>query len=336
MANTLLETIAPYGCVSLIGMCKNAGKTTVLNQLIREAGEAHIRLGLTSIGRDGEDQDLVTGTKKPGIYVPEGTVFATADQLALHHCDVTKEILDTTEMFTPMGQVVLLRAKSDGHVQLAGPSMTSQLARLRQEFFRFGAEKVLLDGALSRKSLCGRHVSEAAILCTGASYHKNLQTVVADTAYQCRILSLPETTDPLVQQFADAEDRGVWFLTESGACTVSEKLEDALRKTPAHAVFFGGALTDLAIKPLLMSSVPLKGVSFIVRDSSKILLKPDTFEKLLRRGAVLQVRSAVHLAALTVNPFSAYGFHFDPKELKEQMEQAVGLPVYDVLEGGSA
>lgn len=333
MEQSLLHRIRPYGCVSLIGMCKNAGKTTVLNQLIREAEKENICLGLTSIGRDGEDQDLVTGTKKPEIYVPEGTLFATADSLALRSCDVTKEILDTTDMYTPMGQVVLLKARSDGYIQLAGPSMTSQLALLRQEFFRFGAEKVLLDGALSRKSLCGRHVSEATILCTGASYHKNLQTVVSDTAYQCRILSLPETEDPLARRFGEGDARGLWLLTADGPVAVEGKLEDALRKTPARAIFFGGALTDLAVKSLLMSSVSLKDVALILRDSSKILLKAETFEKILRRGARVEVLESVHLVAVTVNPFSAYGFHFDPKELKETMEQAVGMPVHDVKGG---
>ena len=35
-------------------------------------------LGLTSIGRDGESTDVVTGTEKPGIFVREGTLIATA------------------------------------------------------------------------------------------------------------------------------------------------------------------------------------------------------------------------------------------------------------------
>ena len=309
MDKTLFQHIAPYGSISLIGMCKNAGKTTVLNQIIREATQAGTVLGLTSIGRDGEDKDLVTGTKKPGIYVPEGTLFATADQLALHH--------------------------SDGNVQLAGPSMTSQLAALGQQFHALGAEKVLLDGALSRKSLCGRHVSEATILCSGASYHKNIHTVVADTAHHCRILTLPETEDPAILALAHGDDRAITLLTANGPIPLSGKLEDALRKTPAKAVFFGGALTDLALKSLLMSSVPLQGMAFVVRDSSKILVSADTFEKLHRRGIALQVVSSVNLVALTVNPFSAYGFHFDPVELKEKMQQQVSLPVINVMEGGA-
>ncbi len=337
MTKSLYAYIEQYRSVSIIGMCKNAGKTTALNQIIREAARCNHALGLTSIGRDGEDKDLVTGTKKPGIYIPEGTLVATASQLVLRHSNVTKEILDTTGMFTPMGEVVIFRARSDGDVQLAGPSMTSQLASIREDFFRLGADRVLIDGALSRKSLCSRRVTEATILCTGASYHKDLRTVVEDTAFQCRVLALPESDDAALRALAQADHRQTVLLTADGPRALSgeEKLEDVLRKLPSRAVFFGGALTDSAIRPLLMSSVSLQNVALVVRDSSKILIKQELFEKLCRRGARLQVIDNVNLAALTVNPFSAYGFHFDPRALQEIMQARVEIPVINVMEGGS-
>ena len=81
------DLIAPFSSVSLLGMCKNAGKTTTLNRLtggIRRAGKT---LAVTSIGRDGESTDVVTGTEKPGIFVYAGTLFATSTDL-LRLCDV--------------------------------------------------------------------------------------------------------------------------------------------------------------------------------------------------------------------------------------------------------
>ena len=332
MDDRFRQLIDTYRCVSIIGMCKNAGKTTALNRIIRESARAQKRLALTSIGRDGEDQDLVTGTKKPGIYIPEDTLIATASDLVVRHCDVTREILDTTGIFTPMGEVVIFRSRSAGNVQLAGPSMTSQLASVREDFFRLGADLVLIDGALSRKSLCSRQVTEATILCTGASYHKNLRTVVEDTAYQCRILTLPEAEDDRLLPFAETDSRDTLLLTENGILSVAGSLEAALRQNKANTVFFGGALTDHLVKPLILSAVPLKGLNFVVRDASKILLKPDSFEKLQRRGVRLQVLRSVNLAAVTVNPFSAYGFHFDAAELLEEMRSRIDLPVIDVME----
>ncbi len=337
MKPTLTRLISPYKSISIIGMCKNAGKTTVLNRLIQESASNGRTLALTSIGRDGEDKDLVTGTKKPGIHVASGTLVATASELVLRHCDVTREILDTTGISTPMGEVVVLRAKSDGAVQLAGPSMTGQLARLRELFFRLGADQVLIDGALSRKTLCSRAVTEATILCTGASYGRQLDTVVEDTAFQCQLLSLPETRDPELLARRDTQSREAVIFTPQGPWAVPDgtPLDAALRSpqaSGARAVLWGGALSDFALKPLLMSSAPLEGLTFVVRDSSKLLLKQESFQKLQRRGVSLQVLSSVNPVALTINPFSAYGTHF-PKDLFiERMQARVDLPVINVME----
>ncbi len=49
--------------VSVVGMAKNAGKTVTLNEIINQSMESGTLLGLTSIGRDGETQDVVTCTQ---------------------------------------------------------------------------------------------------------------------------------------------------------------------------------------------------------------------------------------------------------------------------------
>ena len=128
----LFDLIAPYTTLCLAGMCKNAGKTTALGALIGGARARGVSLALTSIGRDGEREDLVTGTYKPPIYVTGGTLFATARGL-LPKCDATAEILDMTGIHTPLGEVAILRALSDGFVELAGPSMTEQIVALTEK-----------------------------------------------------------------------------------------------------------------------------------------------------------------------------------------------------------
>ena len=54
----LIDTISRAPAVAMLGMCKNAGKTTALNTLIRDFPEGSV-LCATSIGRDGESRDLV-------------------------------------------------------------------------------------------------------------------------------------------------------------------------------------------------------------------------------------------------------------------------------------
>ena len=145
MHEELIRRLNETKTMSIVGMCKNAGKTTMLNWLLT-AGHLRGTLGLTSIGRDGESTDVVTGTEKPGIFVREGTLIATAKDM-LRLGDVTKEILMTTGIPTPLGEVVIMRARSAGYVQLAGPSITTQLRSVSESFFALGAEKSVIDGA---------------------------------------------------------------------------------------------------------------------------------------------------------------------------------------------
>ena len=306
MQRVLPDSIDHVKTLSIVGMCKNAGKTTVLNRLL---AESHGRvLGLTSIGRDGESTDVVTGTEKPGIFVSEGTLIATAkDMLALS--DVTQEIVYTTGIPTPLGEVVLVRARSAGNVQLAGPSITSQLKTVSDLFLSLGAEQAIIDGALGRKSLGARAVAEGVILCTGASYDMRMEKVVSDTANIFRIMDLKQA------KAVPAE---------------SEKpLADTLRETGEALI--PGALTDAAVVPLLKSGV-MRNVRLVVRDPSKVLLSPDTFEKLSIRNVSLETVEAAKVLCVTVNPVSAYGWRFDADAFLKAMSAAVDVPVINVKE----
>ncbi len=60
--------------LAVIGLVKNAGKTTVVNALMANCG--HL-FGLTSLGLDGERIDHLTGLAKPRIAPPAGTLVAT-------------------------------------------------------------------------------------------------------------------------------------------------------------------------------------------------------------------------------------------------------------------
>ena len=293
--------------MSIVGMCKNAGKTTMLNWLLSHTGRQQI-LGLTSIGRDGESTDVVTGTEKPSIFVPAGTLIATAKDM-IRLGDVTKEILVTTGIPTPLGEVIILRARSDGYVQLAGPSITTQLREVSRIFFELGATQSIIDGALGRKSLGARAVAEGVILCTGASYHMSIDKVVADTAHVYRLMNLPKA--------------------EAMPPEREESLEKCL-KDHGEALI-SGALTDTMVMPLLRSGV-LRNTRLVVKDPSKVLLSSDALDKLQTRQVRLETEEAARTLCVTINPVSAYGWKFDKDEFMTRMREAVDVPVINVKE----
>lgn len=304
MNQPLLEQLQSVKTMSIVGMCKNAGKTTVLNWLLRQ--ETDNILGLTSIGRDGESTDIVTGTEKPSIFVRRGTMIATAHEM-LRLGDVTKEILYTTGIPTPLGEVVIMRALSDGYVQLAGPSITTQLKEVSRLFFELGADQSIIDGALGRKSLGARAVAEGVILCTGASYHMSMEKVIADTVHIYRLMNLPKAdTIP-------AEGPVEQSLKDNGEAYVT------------------GALTDTMVVPLLKSGV-LRGGRIVVADPSKVMLTADTLDKLEIRNVLLQTAQAARTLCVTINPVSAYGWKFDKDRFMALMSDAVDAPVINVKE----
>ena len=91
----LHELSTKYKTLSIVGMAKNAGKTTALNYLIEEAIDEGIVLGITSTGRDGETQDLVTGTEKPRVFLEEDMLVAVP-ALLYDMADAGLEVIQRT------------------------------------------------------------------------------------------------------------------------------------------------------------------------------------------------------------------------------------------------
>ena len=296
-------------------------------------------IALTSIGRDGERSDLVTNTKKPEIFVYDGTIIATAEKLLFAggnlsdsgndaqkngmNSGISREILDTTGMPTPMGEVIILRACSDGFIQLAGPSMTCLL--------------YTSDGALSRKSLAMPAVSDAAILCSGASYSPDIRKTVEDTCFSAELMMLPQTErTEYVRQCK--QKYGVFFGsgTHGGEQTEFSELSRAaelVRKGGAEAVLMRGGVPDSAANALIAAGRALNGLEIICEDGSRLLLSHKNYEKLVRAGARFTVMNKTRLLAVTVNPFSAKGSHYNKTEFYDAMCSGLGgrVPVLDVV-----
>ncbi len=316
--------LSKYYSISIIGMCKNAGKTTVLNKLVEEFSARGLTLGLTSVGRDGESTDVVTITPKPEIFAPKGTLVATAKRL-LNFGTTTNEILAATGINTPLGEVIVFRALSRGFIQIAGPSITGQLKEISELFKKHGADKMLIDGAVSRRSLSSAAVSEATVLSTGASLSPDLDEVAAATAFAVKTLTLPICQTV----FPEPSKKYIMLVNGEFVHTDNELVEISAGKK-ADAVYFSGGLTDAALKPLIAKNTDLEGTEFAAFDGSRIFLREKVYNQLIAKGARLTVKNDVNLTAVTVNPVSAYGYAFDAEELKNAVQKQIDIPVYDV------
>lgn len=191
-----------YQTVSIVGMGKNCGKTVALNHIINEALNKNMTLGLISTGRDGESKDLVTETEKPSIYVEEGTLVATTTKL-LPLSDATIEIIEVTDYSTSLGEVLIGRAVYGGCVQIAGPQSTRGIKDVSEKMLKMGADMVLVDGAIDRRSSAAPSVSQAVILSTGAVVNRDMNRVIEETVHLVNLFNIPALEDPKALRVID-------------------------------------------------------------------------------------------------------------------------------------
>lgn len=323
MRPTLAAAVGDAKTVCFIGLCKNAGKTTALCRLLDEWGDQS--LAVTSIGRDGERRDVVTGTEKPEIRLKKGTLFATAKGL-LPLCDVTVEVLDVTNVHTPLGQVAVLRALSDGHVQLAGPSAVEQLSDLREKFFALGAKRVLIDGAAGRKSLAAAGEGGCAVLCVGAGIEGTPAQIAAETAHVCEVFDAPVIT------LGKTEGRFTLFDNEREPVKTAEEWQEILSELPLSGGILRaeGGVTTPMLRALAQRGV---AVTLVAPDATHFLFDRPGARLFYRGGGKLAVERKLNIAAVCANPWSPRGDHLDRDELLSALRKEIKLPVMDVKEG---
>ncbi len=315
MLKSFLEKIDQYNCIAITGIAKNTGKTTVLNAILSEKTNK-IR-GITSIGYDGESTDQVTGTEKPVIYVSKNTLIATADGL-LPYCDFTKELLSYTGFSSPMGEIIIVKALSDGYAQIAGPSTRSQMEETVKQLKRFGAEQILIDGALSRKSTAAISFSDACILSTGAAFSNSIDKIVEETIHFANLLTLPKYSDfSSITQIVDT-------LNEEETNKILSDLKN--NKT----IFFKGAITSRLIKQILNSQQTIKCLKLIAEDGTRFLIESQLLNDITRRGVNLYVQNPINLIAVTVNPKAPSGLILDSEELCNAISKKIGILTLDI------
>ncbi len=111
----LLELIAPARTLAVVGLAKNTGKTQTLTTFLAELAVARRRVGVTSIGRDGEEHDVIDRRiAKPRVRLAAGSLVATTDAL-LRASAIPNERLLATGVRTPMGEVLVAETARRGH-----------------------------------------------------------------------------------------------------------------------------------------------------------------------------------------------------------------------------
>jgi hypothetical protein len=224
-------TEAGWRRIAFIGTSKHAGKTTAMNGFIASAVRQGRRLGIASVGLDGEWLDTILGLPKPRVFAPEGALVASAEG-ALAASSARFEYLEELPIPTPLGSVLVAQVTMPGHVVLAGVRRRSDVALALPALEHLGAEFCLLDGAFERVAAAAPELIDAAVVAVGAVLGASPDEVARRAAAFLRRFQLPETPEELKRALEPAHRAG-----EAGYWT-----ERGLFRCSARQVLFNGVL----------------------------------------------------------------------------------------------
>jgi len=297
----LAELIAGVRRLALVGLAKNTGKTETLATILAEHAAAGISVGVTSIGRDGEERDVIDARiAKPRVYLSEGSLVASAGEL-VSASGLAHERLEQTGVRTPLGEVVIVRLGEPGAIEVAGPSAAGDVLAVSEAMLALGAEQVLIDGAIDRRAASSPAVADALVVATGAVLARELDEVVAATAQAIDVIRLP--------LFEPARDRSDGSVVAVGRELVLRgepaQVAALLRTHPqASTLRIEGALGEGFLEGLLAARRERAGreLEIVVADPTRAFLSRRGPRWYAKAGISLAVLDTIDLKAITVNP----------------------------------
>jgi hypothetical protein len=342
--------------LSLIGLAKNVGKTTTTNHLLETLLNENLYraedLALTSLGLDGEAADALTGLPKPR-YIPQAglLVATTADLLKQAEREGAQvEYLQQLPGRTALGPVIVARVLQTGQIVIAGPTLLRDLRSLLERLQALGARLSIIDGAINRLGAAAPSVTDACILCTGASAAATPELMARRTADLLQRLSTRQTqwTDAyrkrsphsrLYMLDPDNEDG-----TSESFSNVTEPINEArwivmhmqAQQQPVYLLY--GAFTE-ELSQALLAQLPTRPAAsraeLIVEDGTKIFCHSAVLQRLSARGLDIRVAEPTRVLAVTINPYTS-DYECTPQRLLDALVKELSskhLPIIDVVSG---
>ncbi len=341
-SNALWNGITASGLrtLAVMGMTKNTGKTVALNHLLAQAARERLPVGVTSIGRDGEDRDQVFLVPKPPVIVWPGTLVATARD-TLQRAKAGFKPIDTTRIDSPMGEIVVVKVLAHGEMEVAGASRGSDQRQVIAQLKRFGAELVLLDGALGRSHHASPAIADGVILATGAAMGGGMGDVLRKTLDRLAILGVAQADEPTARLCAPVfAQGGVGLWNSAGDCVFQEKIAtlNAGNVLLQHLdcgvamVAVSGAVGRTLWQALGILAVRTPGFTLVVADGTRLFVQATDLAAFRKLGAQVLAQRAINMTGITLNPFSPLGGSFDAHAFLTAARQAfVGYDVSDVV-----
>ena len=326
--------------LGISGTAKNTGKTTTTKIIMDYGYDNGFKLGITSIGYDGEEWDNVTGLAKPRIEVKKGMVVAVSERCIMNST-AKIESKRTTNIKTPLGNVIVGIVTEDGLLVVAGPNKGDDLIKVLKLMEEEGCNLTIVDGALNR--IAPMTVVDRMILSTGASRNTEPEILGKEARALSFLMDLP-----LYGEELNYTNITLW--TKDGIKELSIPFlltHNDLRKLPDgdfHKIYIPGTISYSILKEMLKSPHNLEFIFYhpiYLIVGGDLLNTYNLIEDMIKRGMIFSVIDKTPLLGITVNPFypkfrvqsNYFSAAFIDKEiLKKTVRSMVAIPVYNVLD----
>jgi len=304
--------------LAIVGICKNAGKTTVLNSILKQHS---YRWGVLSTGRDGETKDVLFKTPKPRVVIPAQSIYCCdTDSLDANGAKVTVLAKSTVQIG---GKALwMVRAEQDLVTEITGPAHAEGQLQCAGQMLDLGAQKVIIDGSWDRKSIVLSGGIDSIILAVGASFG----TIKDIEQELTRLLKLTEID--VYQPHEDKDqptstqtdicvlNKGKWLTTGLHSLFGNETLFCECLDAKPDALYIPGAFSVSALTRL---SKHIHGIKLIFRHPECIKLPALELERFLQTNDV-QCLIPFCIKSITINSQGVGASAIDADYLKQSLQ----------------
>ncbi|WP_028778194.1 hypothetical protein [Shimazuella kribbensis] len=320
-------TLDHLGSLAVVGIAKNVGKTTLINQISRSVGKTR-QLGFVSVGIDGESRDAWSGRPKPAVLVPEGSWIATTRSLIQWEEGCWDDVKGLGS-YSLMGELVLAHTTRSIPVKLAGMSHLGDLERVLR-LFREKQLLTLVDGAYDRKTFARPALTDGMILVVGGAAGRTESEIIRKANHWLYQVKLPVCVErEKIGMFQRAtQERQMWGIRKGkkNRFPFSSLFSSGSGIRDWDVLGIPGALTNKMLHFFIdHACYP----TLILSDCTHLFAADYILRTFLRQGGQVEVIHPIRMMGVAINPTNPEGKKFDADRLKGAIGEAAGeAPVW--------
>lgn len=302
--NQLFDFLADKNrIISIIGMDKNVGKTTLLNFLLKGLQIRHVPTLVLSIGRDGESIDSIENTLKPQIIIYRGGCFLTIQELIKTPSCI--EILDCFNSKVSGSKVILGRALQDTQVQLVNPATQKVISdMISKSLERCGGGTVFIDGALDRLSHGSSSLIDGVFICAGVQAEEELSEIIKKTRLLITHLQNQMCDEKIKRLILNrALEKGTLLIRNEeiidcipGTLIDTTDLDEKIKNN--DIIYTTGVITDKIINRFIERE---QMMTMVLMDGTKAHISQRYCAIMHRRRIRLQIMNRIPVYGLAIN-----------------------------------